>query len=78
MEEERIPQAWVGQDVILCRVGTERWELVTLQEVSELGLTYEYKAGEVKGQPVFVPWGSVSWMRPPIPEDQQAAEAETG
>jgi hypothetical protein len=68
--KEQIPQAWVGQDVILCRVGTESWELVTLREVSELGLTYEYKAGEVEGQPVFV--------RPPIPEDLQAAEAETG
>ena len=78
MKAEPIPQAWVGQDVILCRVGTESWELVTLREVSELGLTYEYKAGEVEGQPVFVPWGSVSWMRPPIPEDLQAAEAETG
>ena len=78
MEEEQIPQAWVGQDVILCRVGTESWELVTLREVSELGLTYEYKAGEVEGQPVFVPWSSVSWMRPPIPKDLQAAETETG
>ena len=28
MTEERIPQAWVGQDVILCRTGTEDWELV--------------------------------------------------
>lgn len=78
MEEEQIPQAWVGQDVILCRVGTESWELVTLRGVSELGLTYEYKAGEVEGQPVFVPWSSVSWMRPPIPKELQAAEAETG
>ncbi|MDQ3891665.1 MAG: hypothetical protein M3274_02030 [Actinomycetota bacterium] len=76
MKEKQIPQAWVGQDVILCRVGTESWELVALREVSELGLAYEYKAGEVQGQPVFVPWGSVSWMRPPIPEDLQAAETD--
>ena len=78
MKEEQIPQAWVGQDVILCRTGTESWELVTLKEVSELGVTYAYKAGEVKGQPVFVPWGSVNWMRPPIPEDLEALEVETG
>ena len=77
-EEKRIPQAWVGQDVILCRTGTESWELVTLREVSELGLAYAYKTGEVEGQPVFVPWSSVSWMRPPIPEDLEALEAETG
>ena len=72
--EERIPQAWIGKDVILCRTGTEDWELVTLKEVGELGLAYSYKTGEVEGQPVFVPWGSVSWMRPPIPEDLEASE----
>ena len=78
MKEERIPQAWIGQDVILCRTGTDSWELVTLREVNELGLAYAYKAGEVEGQLVFVPWSSVSWMRPPIPEDLEALEAETG
>jgi hypothetical protein len=43
-----------------------------------LGLAYAYKTGEVEGQPVFVPWSSVSWMRPPIPQDLEAREAETG
>ena len=74
MTEERIPRAWIGQDVILCRTGTEDWELVTLREVGELGLAYSYKMGEVEGQPVFVPWSSVSWMRPPIPQDLEASE----
>jgi hypothetical protein len=78
MKEEQVPQAWIGQDVILCRTGTENWELVTLREVSELGLAYTYKTGEVEGQPVFVPWSSVSWMRPPIPEDLEASETEIG
>jgi hypothetical protein len=78
MKEEQIPQSWIGQDVILCRTGTEDWELVTLREVSELGLAYVYKTGEVEGQPVFVPWSSVSWMRPPIPEDLETSETETG
>jgi hypothetical protein len=77
MTEERIPQAWVGQDIILCRTGTQDWELVTLREVSELGLAYSYKTGEVEDQPVFVPWSSVSWMRPPIPEDLESSEAGT-
>ena len=49
--------------MILCRAGTESWELVTLTEV-----------GEVKGRLVFVPWSSVSWMRPTIPEDLEASE----
>jgi hypothetical protein len=78
MKKEQVPQAWIGQDVILCRTGTEDWELVTLREVSELGLAYTYKAGEVEGQPVFIPWNSVSWMRPPIPEDLEASETEIG
>jgi hypothetical protein len=78
MKEEQIPQSWIGQDVILCRTGTEDWELVTLRAVSELGLAYVYKTGEVEGQPVFVPWSSVSWMRPPIPEDLETSETETG
>jgi hypothetical protein len=60
--------------VILCKAGTERWEVVTLREVGELGLAYEYKTGEVKGRPVFLPWSSVSWMRPPIPKDLKALE----
>jgi hypothetical protein len=70
-----IPQAWVGQDLILCRTGTEIWELVTLKEVNELGLAYAYKSGEVEGRTVFVPWTSVSWMRPPVPGDLESSEA---
>lgn len=75
MEKKRIPDAWVGQDLILCRTGGEGWELVTLEEVGEYGIAYAYKSGEVEGRTVFVPWSSVSWMRPPIPGDLEAAEA---
>ena len=75
MQGDQIPQAWVGQDLILCRTGGEGWELVTLKEVNELGLAYAYKSGEVEGRTVFVPWASVSWMRPPIPGDLEFSEA---
>ena len=75
MQGEGIPRAWVGQDLILCRTGTEIWELVTLKEVNELGLAYAYKSGEVEGRTVFVPWASVSWMRPPVPGDLESSEA---
>ena len=75
MQGDRIPQAWVGRDLILCRTGTEIWELVILREVNELGLAYVYKKGEVGGETVFVPWASVSWMRPPIPGDLEASGA---
>jgi hypothetical protein len=56
-------------------MGTEIWELVTLKEVNELGLAYAYKSGEVEGRTVFVPWTSVSWMRPPVPGDLESSEA---
>ena len=75
MQGDGIPRAWVGQDLILCRTGTEIWELVTLKEVNELGLAYAYKSGEVEGRSVFVPWTSVSWMRPPVPGDLESSEA---
>ena len=75
MQGDGIPRAWVGQDLILCRTGTEIWELVTLKEVNELGLAYAYKSGEVEGRTVFVPWASASWMRPPVPGDLESSEA---
>lgn len=74
MQGDGIPRAWVGQDLILCSTGTEIWELVTLKEVNELGLAYAYKSGEVEGRTVFVPWASVSWMRPPVPGDLESSE----
>jgi hypothetical protein len=75
VQGDGIPRAWVGQDLILCRTGTEVWELVMLEEVNELGLAYAYKSGEVEGRTVFVPWASVSWMRPPVPGDLESSEA---
>ena len=75
MQGDSIPRAWVGQDLILCRTGTEIWDLVTLKQVNELGLAYTYKSGEVEGRTVFVPWASVSWMRPPVPGDLESSEA---
>jgi hypothetical protein len=72
--QERIPKSWTNKDVILARAGAESTELVTLEEVNELGLAYTYKSGDVKGASVFVPWSSVSWLRPPIPADLQEDE----
>lgn len=59
--------------MILARSGASDSELVVLREVNDLGLAYAYKAGEVEGEPVFVPWTAVSWMRPPVPADLQGA-----
>ena len=77
MEEKRIPQDWIGRDVLLCRRGAANSELGTLQAVSELGFAYTHKAGEVT-EPIFVPWSAVSWVRPSVPEDlaNSGTEAE--
>lgn len=76
MDEKRIPWSWIGGELILARAGAAETEFVTLEEVSELGLAYAYKAGELEGKTVFVPWSAVSWIRPPIPEDLEETEAE--
>lgn len=74
--EKQIPQSWVGRDLVLHRVGSANWELVTLKQVNDLGVAYTYAEGEIEGEPVFVPWHSVSWIRPPIPEDLEGTEPE--
>lgn len=74
--EDRIPFSWIGRDLVLSRVGATNWELVTLRQVSDLGVAYTYAEGEVEGEPVFVPWTSVGWMRPPVPEDLEGTEPE--
>ena len=69
MDENQVPRSWVDQDILLARSGATSSELTVLKDVSETGLVYVYKSGEVEGQPIFVPWTAVSWMRPAIPED---------
>lgn len=74
MDEQRIPGSWVGEDILLARTGAVESELVNIQEVSETGLAYTYKSGEMTEVPIFIPWTSVSWMRPSIPGDLQENE----
>ena len=75
--EKQIPRSWVGEDVLLARTGAAESELVNIKEVNETGLAYTYKTGDTKEVPIFVPWSSVSWMRPSIPEDLQEPESDT-
>ena len=69
--EKQIPKSWIGEDVLLARSGSAESELVNIKEVNETGLAYTYKAGEMSEVPIFVPWSSVSWMRPSVPDDLQ-------
>lgn len=75
MDEKRIPWSWLGGQLILARSGATESELVVLKDVSELGLSYAYEAGEVEGGTVFVPWTAVSWMRQPVPADLEEPES---
>ena len=76
--EKQIPESWVGEDILLARTGAAESELVNIKETNETGMAYTYKSGEMSEVPVFVPWGSVSWMRPSIPGDLRESEDNTG
>ena len=67
--EKQIPRSWIGEDILLARAGSAETELVNIKEVNETGLAYTYKAGDMVEVPIFVPWSSVSWMRPSVPDD---------
>ena len=69
--EKQIPKSWVGEDILLARTGASESELVNIKEINETGVAYTYKSGEMSEVPIFVPWSSVSWMRPSIPGDLQ-------
>lgn len=77
MEKDRIPRSWIGEDILLARAGAAESELVNVQEVNETGLAYTYKSGEMTEVPIFIPWASVSWLRPSISGDFQEGDGET-
>ncbi|MGH3086788.1 MAG: hypothetical protein ACRDSJ_05655 [Rubrobacteraceae bacterium] len=74
--DKEIPHSWIGRGLVLSRADSANWELITLKQVSDLGVAYTYAEGEIEGEPVFVPWHSISWIRPPVPEDLQNTEPE--
>lgn len=76
--EKQIPRSWIGEDILLARSGSAESELVNIKEVNETGLAYTYKAGEMSEVPIFVPWSSVSWMRPSVPDDLRESGNDTG
>lgn len=76
MADDRIPGNWTGREVVLARVGATDPELVTVREVNDLGLACAYGSGEVGDEPVFMPWSSVSWMRPSVSADLETSETE--
>jgi hypothetical protein len=63
---DRIPEAWVGQQVVVHRPsGQELW--VVLRDVREFGIVYTMVG---RAEPIFSPWASVAWMRLPGADTQ--------
>ena len=65
----RIPEAWVGQQVVIHRASGKELSVV-LRDVREFGVVYTMVG---KPQPIFSPWSSIVWIRP-LGEDTQALE----
>lgn len=76
MADKQTPESWVGNDVMLARASSTEAELVSLQGIGEWGVVCTYKDAEV-GEPVLIPWGSVSWLRPAVREEVEVLDADS-
>ena len=68
LADKQTPESWVGRDVMLARASSTEAELVSLQGINDWGVVCVYKDAEV-GEPVLIPWGSVSWLRLAVREE---------
>jgi len=59
MENQGVPEAWVGQEVILHTI-SDREFLATLVEIKGFGFAYQFRDGE---DIIFAPWSVLRWMR---------------
>lgn len=60
---------------MVARSSSTEAELVLLKNLSEWGVVCVYQDAEV-GEPVLIPWGSVSWLR--IATLEEESEIEEG
>lgn len=70
------PETWVGRNVMVARSSSTEAELVLLKNLTEWGVVCVYQEGEV-GEPVLIPWGSVSWLRIATLEEESRIEGES-
>ncbi len=56
---ERLPEAWIGQLVVVRRVSGHE-HMVVLRDVREFGIVYTMVGTR---EPVFSPWSAVLWIR---------------
>lgn len=71
MSEKQTPESWVGREVMVARSSSTEAELVSLQGINDWGIVCVYTDAEV-GEPVLIPWGSVSWVRLAVAQEVEA------
>jgi len=59
MDNQGVPEAWIGQEVILHTVSSREF-LATLVEVKPFGFAYRFRDSE---DIIFAPWSVLRWMR---------------
>jgi hypothetical protein len=59
MDNQGVPEAWIGQEVILHTVSSREF-LATLVEVKGFGFAYRFRDSE---DVIFAPWSVLRWMR---------------
>jgi hypothetical protein len=59
MENQGVPEVWVGQEVVLHTVNNREF-LATLVEIKDFGFAYQFGDSE---DIIFAPWSVLRWMR---------------
>ena len=59
MENQGVPEAWVGQEIVLHTVNNREF-LATLVEIKDFGFAYQFRDSE---DIIFAPWSLLRWMR---------------
>jgi hypothetical protein len=74
MENQGVPEAWIGQEVVLHTV-SDREFLVILVEVKDFGFAYQFGDRE---DIIFAPWSVLRWMRQPGDDAEIMRRGELG
>jgi hypothetical protein len=74
MENQGVPEAWIGQVVILHTV-YDREFLATLVEVKDFGFAYQFRDSE---DIIFAPWSVLRWMRQSGDDAENMRRGELG
>jgi hypothetical protein len=59
MENQRVPEAWIGQEVVLHTI-SDREFLATLVEIKGFGFAYRFRDDH---HTILAPWSVLRWMR---------------